>query len=104
MIRFIYRLGLLTALFLIPDATAASAPLNQAQKFMGTNSLPFVGEGNTLGTGETVSVSGPLSVGFNTINKDVYIGSFNGHSIRKVEPSDDHDAAWKHHGVGFRAC
>ena len=78
------RLLLLAALFLLPyAATAVSAPPGKAQKYMG-NDIVFTGEGDTLGNGETVSVYGPVSVGFNTINKDVYVSAYLGHSIRKV--------------------
>ena len=51
---------------------------------MGTDSDVFTGEGNNLGDGSTVSLNGPVSVGFNTINKDVYVTSITGSSIRKV--------------------
>ena len=76
-------------LLLACGVTAAPTPTGKAQKYIGTKNLTFAGttfagEGNTLGTGGTVSVYCPVSVGFNTIYKDVYIASHNGHFIRKV--------------------
>ena len=51
----------------------------------------FAGEGDTLGTGGTVSLNGHQQ------RRSV-------HPQGRLETRDRHHAAWKHRWVGFRAC